>query len=113
VQHERHVALGAFPRLAAVAAGEEVRPAAPVEQHDRLARRRERARVSGCSGWRAPRISSTRTGGMGARVHARGQLEVRHPVHVSGRGVAEPASRRPPRVAAARRTRSTGHVRAS
>ena len=35
--------LRALPRLAAGAAGEEVRPAAAVEQHDRLARARQRA----------------------------------------------------------------------
>ena len=37
VQHERDVAVRAQPDLPAVAAGEEVRPAAAVEQHDRLA----------------------------------------------------------------------------
>ena len=36
VQDERHVAVGALPHAAADAAREEVRPAAPVEEHDRL-----------------------------------------------------------------------------
>ncbi len=48
VQHERDVAVGAAPHPSAGAAGEEVRPAAAVEQHDRLAARgadvRERLR---------------------------------------------------------------------
>ena len=42
VQDERDVAVRALPRLPARAAGEEVRPAAAVEQHDRLARGAER-----------------------------------------------------------------------
>ena len=37
VEHQRHVALRAAPHLPARAAGEEVRPAPAVEQHDRLA----------------------------------------------------------------------------
>ena len=39
VQHERDVAVRAAPHLSAGVAGEEVRPAAAVEQHDRLAAR--------------------------------------------------------------------------
>ena len=42
VQHQRDVALRALPDLPARPAGEEVRPAAPVEQQDRLARAGER-----------------------------------------------------------------------
>ena len=64
VQDQRDVAVRALPRLPARAAGEEVRPPAPVEQHDRLARwRRARAASRGAASACAPRMSSTRTGG--------------------------------------------------
>ena len=46
VQHERDVAVRALPGAAAGRAGEEVRPAAAVEQHDRLARVDERLGAS-------------------------------------------------------------------
>ncbi len=49
VQHERDVAVRAAPHAPARAAGEEVRPAAAVEQHDRLAARARAPRASACA----------------------------------------------------------------
>ncbi len=70
VQHERDVALRAAPHPPARAARQEVRPAAAVEQHDRLTSRlahlRKRLRglrVQPCA--LAPRMSSTLTSGSG------------------------------------------------
>ena len=70
VQHERDVAVRALHDLPAGAAGEEVRPAAPVEQHDRLlaasADAVERlARRAGAAAGRAAAMSTTSTGGSG------------------------------------------------
>ena len=64
MQHERHVARRALPRPPARPAGQEVRPAAAVEQHDRLARGARAPR--GCAGAApaAPRACRrSRTGG--------------------------------------------------
>ena len=64
VQHQRDVAVGALPRLPARPAGEEVRPpCGRLSSTIDLRAEASARRVSGCSEWWAPRMSSTRTGG--------------------------------------------------
>ena len=112
VQHERDVAVRALPDAPADAAGEEVRPAAPVEQDDRLApgapdvgQRLARARVQRAARVRACRRIST--GGSGAAVDALGQRDaLAARAQLSGRGVALPASSTAP----ARRGAALGDV---
>ena len=110
VQHERDVALRALPDLAAGAAGEEVRPAAAVEQHDRLARLAERPprlgvqRVPRCRACRAPAPAAA-----GGRRRARAASAAASPA-------TSPAAASPSRRAArapARRARSAATRRAS
>ena len=92
VQDERDVARRALPRLPARAAGQEVRPAAAVEQHDRLARvgeRLVRARVQRPRGARACR--GPRPAAAARRRRARAGAGARSACTDSGRGVALPA----------------------
>jgi hypothetical protein len=96
VQHERDVALRALPDLAARPAGEEVRPAAPVEQQDRLA----------CVAQRAARVGVQRVTGAAHVEHLHGRqrpaadalesVSRASRCQLSGRGVADPASSRCP-----------------
>jgi hypothetical protein len=109
VQHEGHVAVRALPRAPAGAAGQEVRPAAAVEQDDRLARggeRLERPRVQRPRG----RAHVDDLHGRHAQaVDPRGSRRRRRPCTDSGRGVAEPATSTAP----ARQARHAATARAS
>ena len=91
------------PRLPARAAGQEVRPAAAVEQDDRLARRRRAPRACrGCSARRASRMSTISTGGSARAVDARAAgAGARSAWTLSGRGVALPATSTAPACARA------------
>ena len=82
--HERDVARRAPPRLPARAAGQEVRPAAAVEQHDRLARVGER--LVGARVQRAPRLAHVDDLDRRQRraVDARGQAQARQRVDALG-----------------------------
>ena len=116
VQHERDVAVRAAPDAPARAAGEEVRPAAAVEQHDRLAAAAARTlgeRLRGARVQRAcgsPRMSSTSTAGSGRPSTRRGSARRgrRCDALRPRRGAAERAARR-----RQRRARSAATSRAS
>ena len=117
VQHERDVALRALPRMPARAAVDEVRPAAAVEQHDRLGRVDERVARVGVQ--RAALLAHVdhphrrqRPGHRRARAGARGAACGRSRAAASR---CRPAAARRPAAPAARRRvgrRSAGRPRA-
>ena len=113
MEHERDLAVRAHPHVSATAAGEEVRPAAPVEQDDRLAAgcrtSASAIRVRGWRVWWTPRMSTTSTGGSGRRSIRSRSRSRRSATTLSGRGVALPASR----IALCCSARRTATVRAS
>ena len=93
---ERDVAVRALPRAPAGAAGQEVRPAAAVEQHDRLApaSTQRLVRVAGAAAPRdAAQVERSRPAGIGAPSTRRGQRRCAAALAtISGRGVALPAT---------------------
>ena len=100
VQHERHVARRALPRPPARPARQEVRPAAAVEQHDRLAARRRARR--GCAGAApaAPRACRRSRPAAAPAPSTRAERRRRGSAWtLSGRGVALPATSTAPAVA--------------
>ena len=118
VQDERDVALRARPGVPAGAAVDEVRPAAAVEQDDRLAaRRRARGSCRGAGRRGRSRMSTICTGGSGRPSTRAGRRTRRSAWTLSGRGVALPATSSAPacsRAAQRRRgaRRSAGRPRA-
>jgi len=84
MQHQRHVALRALPGAPARAAGEEVRPAAAVEQDDRLGRLLQR--LVGDRVQRAALLAHVDDldGRQALAVHARGQDDAAHRLKALG-----------------------------
>ena len=120
VQHQRDVAFGALPRAPAGAAGEVRRPAAAVDQQDRLAAlapnlgegldRPGVERAADGEPGSPSRMSTTSTGGSGRRPRARAARAAPCSRQLSGRGVAVPATSTAP---AARRGGSRPRARRS
>ena len=99
MQHQSDITVGAAPHAPARAAGQEVRPAAAIEQHDRLGARASAprsgpARASGAgAGCASSRMSNTSHARQRTPVDAAaGASSVRTRLALSARGVALPSS---------------------